>query len=363
MPAAISKLIAPNIQKIKAYTPIQADRSYIRLDAMESPCGFTDLPPNIYSKWLESLRHIEVNRYPLSWSNDIELRLKDTLNLCKSVSILPGNGSDELIMLLIILCGGTGVKVLSPSPSFSMYSHITNVLGGRFIGVNLNKDFSLDSDLFIKAIKQHTPNIIFISQPNNPTANFFPEYLIKIALEESSALVVIDRAYDFFCHPINSPTLNVTKYPNLVEIRTLSKIGMAGLRFGFASACPELIKELNKVRLPYNINILTKQSILFALDNISYFLQWSEDTVARRNHLYSKLQQINEIEVYPTETNFLLFKSKNLASNIITQKLKEKKILIKNLNDYHPLLQNCLRVSIGNNKENELFLQQFKKLL
>ena len=360
--AIIKKVVPPEIQQANAYVPVQVDKSAARLDAMENAYGFQDLSPTLFSLWLERLKNTEVNRYPLSWTDELQSRLKEEFALSPSAMLLPGNGSDELILLLILLCGGNKARVLSPSPSFSMYSHLTNVLGGKFIGVDLQEDFSLNLDSFRAAIKDNDPELIFISQPNNPTGNLFAPQALEIALATSNGLVVVDRAYDFFCSSGNLPSLDITQHPNMVELRTLSKIGMAGLRFGFAAAHPEVIEQLNKIRLPYNINSLTLQSILFAMDNIQYFLQWAAETVAQRDDLYHKMKEISAIETYPSETNFLLFRSNTLDAAIISEKLKDNKVLIKNLDKSHPLLRNCLRVSIGSPQENELFLNQLKRL-
>ena len=376
--AIIKKVVPPEIQQANAYVPVQADKSAARLDAMENAYGFQDLSPSLFDLWLERLKNIEVNRYPLSWTDELQTRLKEEFaipssasssispsvspSISPSVSLMPGNGSDELILLLILLCGGSKARVLSPSPSFSMYSHLTNVLGGKFIEVDLQEDFSLNLDSFRAAIEDNDPALIFIAQPNNPTGNLFAPQALEIALAKSNGLVVVDRAYDFFCSSSNPLSPDITQHPNMVELRTLSKIGMAGLRFGFAAAHPEVIDQLNKLRLPYNINSLTLQSILFAMDNIQYFLQWAAETVAQRDDLYHKMKEISAIETYPSETNFLLFRSNTLDAATISEKLKDNKVLIKNLDKYHPLLRNCLRVSIGSPQDNELFFNQLKRL-
>ncbi|MCH9664496.1 MAG: aminotransferase class I/II-fold pyridoxal phosphate-dependent enzyme [Gammaproteobacteria bacterium] len=309
----------------------------------------------------------------------MQSRLYDCLGIDKSMKFIAGNGSDELIMLLMLLCGtARGGKVLSPSPSFSMYRHLTQALGGEFIGVDLNADFTLDLDKFAEEIKKHRPQLVFLSQPNNPTGNLFPQEAAEIAAEllQASGLVVVDRAYEFFSRSNDgndgaanedssySKTL-ATKYPNLINLYTLSKIGVAGLRFGFAVGHKEVIHELSKLRLPYNINTLTCASIEFMTDNLSHFTKWADEIKESRDELSRQMMQMPGIQVFPSSTNFLLFRllgDANSAAACVDY-LQQNKVLIKSFDGYHDSLKNCLRVSLGTADENSLFLKQLEAYL
>lgn len=357
---------------------------YARLDAMESPYSFKNLPDELHTQWLDLIKEAEVNRYPPELSQEMRVQLYDYLGIDKSMEFIAGNGSDELIMLLMLLCGtARGGKVVSPSPSFSMYRHLTQALGGEFIGVDLNADFTLDLDKFAAEIKQHRPQLVFLSQPNNPTGNLFPQEAAEIAAEllQDSGLVVVDRAYEFFSRSDDGnedssyPQTLAAKYPNLINLYTLSKIGVAGLRFGFAMGHKEVVNELSKLRLPYNINTLTCASIEFMADNLSHFTKWADEIKESRDELSRQMMQMPGIQVFPSSTNFLLFRllggaksdvagvdGRSVGSGVsavaCVDYLQQNKVLIKSFDGYHKSLKNCLRVSLGTEDENSLFLKQ-----
>ena len=354
----LKKIISPGLGEIEPYIRAEYREGDTRLDAMESPYGFQDLPAELRKEWLEIISGAEVNRYPTQLSDDSLVFLQQQFSSSTDQRILLGNGSDEIILLLMLLVG-RGAKVLSPDPSFSMYSHISKGLGNKFVGVTLEDDFSLDLGKFEDAIKKNSPDIIFIAQPNNPTGNLFSEDAINLAAELSNGLVVVDRAYDFFY----AGDIKENNHPNLIELRTLSKIGTAGLRFGFALGNEELIYQLNKLRLPYNLNILTLRSVEFMLKHLKYFLDWADEIVKERDALAEQMQKLDGVQVFPSATNFLLFKLENKQASACYEDLKRNKVLIKNFDGYHPLLKNCLRISLGKQEDNFLFLEQLKKFV
>ena len=372
----LGKLTGPELAKLQAYIPSGKDKhkDYIRLDAMECPYGFSQLGDELSAKWLEKIKGAEVNRYPAGLSDEMKNNLQRQLGIAPTLDILPGNGSDELILLLMLLCGvARGGKLLSPSPSFSMYQHVTQALGGKYVGVDLESDFSLDQDKFVAKIREEKPQLVFIAQPNNPTGNLFSPEVIRAAAEANAdnGLVVIDRAYDFFCDKGGSGQDGTIyeEFPNLVELRTLSKIGMAGLRFGIVAAAGEVIGELNKLRLPYNVNVLSWLSIEFALQHLDEFKGWAAEIVAERDKLSKGLQGIDrsadKLEVFPSETNFIIFRLTGAGCDAqeCQSKLAAAKVLVKSFDGYHPLTKNCIRVSIGSPQENEVFLRELRKIL
>lgn len=366
----LKKLVPPALADIQSYEPSgNFGDDYARLDAMESPFGFRNLPADLQAKWLEIIKSAEVNRYPprLSQSSIDSLKILSSYKDIEAVKLVAGNGSDELILLLMLLCAvARGGKVLSPSPSFSMYSHITKAIGGEFIGIELEQDFSLDLDKFEQAIQEHKPQVIFIAQPNNPTGNLFPEQVISMAAElnADNGLVVVDRAYDFFCPP-NSSDKDYSRYFNLVELHTLSKIGTAGLRFGFALGHPQVMDELAKLRLPYNINTLTGCSIEFLLQHLGQFRSWAGDIIDYRQELIQQMTDMADLglEVFPSATNFILFRMQGVDATKCYDYLKDNKVLTKNFSDYHPLLKNCIRASIGTPDENSRLIKQLRDFL
>ena len=343
----LSKLIPPSLSELPPYEALRASSpNSVRLNAMESPYGLEELE----SKWLAALKKAEINRYPISHQRDFLRSLARSFDLPDS--LLLGNGSDELILLLLLLTGSK--KLLSPSPSFVMYEHLSRVVGATYIGVSLEEDFSLSTEKFVQAVRQHKPELIFLSLPNNPTGNFFSADLVEQTLQATEGLVVVDQAYCFFADSLSLPSLK--RHNNLVLMRTLSKLGLAGLRFGFLAADPYLIGELQKIRLPYNINALTLASVEWALGQLDYFYAKASLIVEQREQLYQDMRSMTSIEVYPSQTNFLLFRCLTKSAQEVFDLLKEQKILVRNLHNSHPLLANCLRVSMGLPEENRSFL-------
>ncbi len=363
----LQKLTPATMAEVKPYTrsTLTAIEDYARLDAMEAPYTFQDLPDSLQQKWLDTIKHTEANRYPPQLSQVAINKLYKFLNLPEGMGFIPGNGSDEIIMLLMLLCGtARGGKVLSPSPSFSMYGHLTKALGGEFIEVDLENDFTLDLNKFAQAIKEHKPQLVFLAQPNNPTGNLFSNEAVKLAAEllSDSGLVVVDRAYEFFLKELDVSG-DYTKQANVVNLYTLSKIGLAGLRFGFAATGGEIIHELSKLRLPYNINSLTCASIEVMADNLDCFRKHADNIITNRDELISELEKLDGIQIFPSSTNFILLRLLGGSSAECFKYLQQHKVLVKDFDGYHHLMQNCLRVSIGKPEENTLFLKNLSAYL
>lgn len=350
----LSKLVSPWVRELPAYEAVQAVPSAeARLSAMESPYGLEELQ----SEWLTTLAKAEINRYPISHQADFLHRLACSFNVPDS--LLLGNGSDELILLLLLLTGSK--KLLSPSPSFVMYEHLARAVGATYIGVPLAKDFSLSTKAFVEAVKEHKPELVFLALPNNPTGNFFSTDIVEQTLQVTEGLVVVDQAYGFFADSFPLPPMS--QHSNLLLMHTLSKLGMAGLRFGFLAADPYLIDELQKIRLPYNINALTLASVEWALGRLDYFYDKARLIVEQRDWLYQQMQSMAAIEVYPSQTNFLLFRCLARPAKEVFEQLKRNGIIVRNLDGSHPLLANCLRVSVGLPQENRLFIGNLTSVL
>ena len=268
-------------------------------------------------------------------------------------NILFGNGSDELIYYLITVFGG---PVLYPVPTFSMYGIISQALGEKRIEVPLDDEFDLDTDRILPLIKKEKPGIIFLSSPNNPTGNCFSaDRILKIV--ESTSLVVIDEAYQPFSSEKGFlPMLN--DYKNLVILRTLSKIGFAGLRVGFMIADKEIINEVNKVRLPFNINSLSQAAAAALLQNTHTIKLHMGLITSERERLLNELWKLRGIKPYPSEANFILFKVKN--SDKIYCRLLKKGVLVRNMRG---TVNECLRVTVGTKKENNIFIKALKEVM
>jgi histidinol-phosphate aminotransferase len=341
----IQKLVRPNIRSLSAYKAKEIPCK-VKLDANESPYGF--------KKTLKAAELIETNRYP-----DPEAKaLKKLLSKYVGVNpdnILQGNGSDELIYYLITAFGG---PVLYPTPTFSMYGIITQALGEEKIQIPLDKEFDLNLKDILKAIKKERPKLIFLSSPNNPTGNCYSsEKILKIIESTSSlSLVVVDEAYQPFSS--NKGLLPLLKdYKNLVFMRTLSKIGLAGLRVGFLIADKEIINEVNKVRLPFNLNSLSQAIAIEALKDRKTFQNHISAIASEREKLFVELKKMDGVTPYPSEANFILFRVSN--SDRVYKGLLEKGVLVRNMRG---VVDGCLRVTVGTPGENKIFLNTLKKV-
>jgi histidinol-phosphate aminotransferase len=342
----ITSLVKPNVCSLRAYEASEIPCK-VKLDANESPYGF------------RVLKSIEVNRYPDPEAKSLRKLVAKELKV-KTENILHGNGSDELIYYLITTFGG---PVLYPTPTFSMYGIISQALGEERFEIPLDERFDLDIEEILRTIKKHKPKLIFLSSPNNPTGNCFsPEKILKILELTSSpfsplSLVVIDEAYQSFSGKRSFLSL-LKKYKNLIILKTLSKIGLAGLRVGFIIADSEIIKEVNKVRLPFNLNSISQRLAIEALKNKKQLQSCIASIISERKRLFKEMEKINGIKPYPSEANFILFRSVN--SDKIYKALQKKGILIRNMKG---IIDGCLRVTVGTPKENTFFLKELKRSL
>ncbi|MDP2901525.1 MAG: histidinol-phosphate transaminase [Methylovulum sp.] len=350
----ISSVFRKEILAMSAYKVASAE-GLIKLDAMENPYGW---PEDLKTRWLETLKDCPLNRYPDPEAKRLVQTIRAHDHIPERYSILLGNGSDEIIQLLLMALPPTA-SVLTPAPGFVMYKQISGCLGLKYYGIPLLSDnFELDLPAMLAAIGQHQPAVIFIAYPNNPTGNLFNEAAIHDIIKTAKGLVVIDEAYAPFAEASFMASLG--QYTNLLVMRTVSKLGLAGLRLGYITGDPEIIGQLNKIRLPYNLNSLTQLSADFALSNKALFDQQTQAICANRSLVFNQLNTMNGITAFPSSANFILFRTpKNQADSIYTT-IKQRGVLIKNLNPQGGLLKDCLRVTIGADNENDAFIAALK---
>lgn len=341
-----SQVIRPGVRALSAYH-VDPVGDLVKLDAMENPYG---LPPALREAWLEALRDAELNRYPDAAATALKDKLRSALSLPEEAAIVLGNGSDEIIQLVQMTVGG---PVLAPVPTFVMYEMAARFLGLEFAGVPLDAAFRLDGDAMAAAIRHRRPAVVFIAFPNNPTGNLFDEHAVRRVIEAAPGLVVIDEAYHAFAG--RSLMDCVEEYPNVVVMRTLSKLGLAGLRLGFAAGDPAWIGELEKVRMPYNVNVLTQKSTVFALDHLDTFMEQAGRIRQERERVAAALGRAG-YRCFPSDTNFILFRSDARSADEVFRAVRDGGVLIKNIAGFHPSLAGCLRVSIGTPEENDRFL-------
>ena len=353
----IATVIRPEIKALSAYKVADAT-GYIKLDAMENPYTW---PEEIKAEWLKVIQTAEINRYPDPEAKALCRILKKYNQIPVDSEILLGNGSDEIIQLLLMALPANAT-VMAPEPSFVMYKQIAQCLGLNYQGLPLLADsFELDLVAMLANIKSQQPEIIFLAYPNNPTGNLFDSNAIEQIIQCAKGLVIIDEAYAPFTD--FSFIQQLTKHKNLLVMRTVSKLGLAGLRLGFISGNPSIINQLNKARLPYNINILTQCSVEFALSHPDMFARQTEILCHERARMFIQLSTLKDIQPCPSAANFILFRTAKDKATDIFNALKEQGILIKNLSPQKGLLSDCLRVTIGKPEENNAFIKALKKAI
>jgi histidinol-phosphate aminotransferase len=352
----VVRVVRPEIRAISAYAVAKVGTDpWVKLDAMENPYP---LPDAVQARLSEALGRVGINRYPDASGEGAKRALRSALDIPDDAGLLLGNGSDELIQIIVSVVAQPRAVVLAPDPSFVMYRMDALYASMRFVGVPLRPDFSLDRDAILAAIERESPAVIFLAYPNNPTGNLFADGDVEAILAASRGLVVIDEAYYAFADA--SFLARVPEFPNLLVLRTLSKVGMAGIRLGYAVAAPAWIAELNKVRQPYNVNALTQAAVEALLFDTGWIAEQAAAIRGERKRLESALAQLPDVRVYPTQTNFVVVRVSD--ANRIFDGLKARRILIKNLHGWHPLLSNCLRITVGTPEENDLVLSALHEL-
>jgi len=353
----INTVFRKEVLSLSAYKVAEA-KNLIKLDAMENPYTW---PEEIKQQWLKEIKDCPINRYPDPEARQLAETIKHTNKIPSQSEILLGNGSDEIIQLLLMALPADAT-VLAPSPGFVMYKQVALSLGLNYQAIPLLADsFELDLALMIKAIKETQPLVIFLAYPNNPTSNLFNEQDIKEILKIAPGMVIVDEAYAPFA---DASFINkLPEHENLLVMRTVSKLGLAGLRLGFIAGNKAIIEQLNKIRLPYNINCLTQATANFALKNQDLFDQQTQQICRDRSFVLNQLNQLPTLTAYPSAANFILFKTKRNQAPFIFERLKKYGILIKNLSAQGGILSDCLRVTIGKPEENEIFLESMKEII
>jgi histidinol-phosphate aminotransferase len=353
----INKLVRPEIRAMKAYH-VPPAQDLIKLDAMENPWSWSD---DMRRAWLEALHPVEINRYPDPAARDLQKGLREAMGVPDTSAVVLGNGSDELIQMIIQTVAAPGRVVLAPEPTFVMYRQIAVVANMDYVGVPLADDFSIDATAMLAALEQHQPAVTFIAYPNNPTGNLFDAGCLRNILSRASGLVVIDEAYAPFTDASFMDELQ--RHDNLLVLRTVSKMGLAGLRLGLLAGAPAWLEQIDKTRLPYNISTLNQATGVFALAHADVFAEQARAIREQRAGLIRGLQAFGSLSVYPSDANFILFRTPAGQATSIFEGLKSAGILIKNLHGSAPALEDCLRVTVGLPEENAAFLAALQQLL
>jgi histidinol-phosphate aminotransferase len=345
-------LVRPEILALKAY-PVPSSEGMVKLDAMENP--YT-LPEELRRQLAGVLARVDVNRYPAPSPQKLRDAIARRMKVPAGLQVLLGNGSDELIQILITALARPGAKMMYPSPTFVMYSMGGTFSGMQTVPVALREDFSFDADAFIARMQAENPALVFIAYPNNPTGVLYPEADIVKVIKACKGLVVLDEAYHVFAG--KSFIEKVSEFPNLVVIRTVSKLGLAGIRLGYLIGRPEWVEQLDKVRPPYNVSVLTQAAALFMLEKLDVLEGQAARILSERKNLGEALKALKGVTVYPSEANFFLIRVSDAQRTY--EGLKQQNVLVRNL---HPGLKNCLRVTVGTPDENRILLAALRESL
>ena len=350
---AIQNLVRENIRNMAAYAVADVPASFVKLDAMELPYRF---PEDLRRELAAELAEAQINRYPNPAACGLQPLLRATFDIPEAARIVLGNGSDELIQLLTMLLAKPGAKMLAPEPGFVMYRHNAALFGMEYVGVPLNPDFTLNLDAMLAAIETHRPALVFLACPNNPTGVPFSREDVQAVIDAAPGVVVVDEAYGAFSGGSFLPQAGGAE--KLVVLRTLSKIGFAGLRLGYACCHSALAAELAKIVPPYNMNQLSLAAAKFALRHYGWVAEKIDILKHERARLAQELAALPDVRVFPSEANFLTARVPDAASVFDT--LKANGILIKKLHGAHPLLEGCLRFTVGTPEQNRQVLAVLK---
>lgn len=357
------QIIREDVQAMSAY-PVAAAAGLVKLDVMESPYR---LPDWLAKEVGDVVANLELNRYPVPSAHKLRALIRDVMQVPAGCEVLLGTGSDECIQYITAAIAREGATVMAPAPSFAMFQLYAQFYRLPFVGVPLNPDFTLDVERFIGAMQQHNPALVWLAFPNNPTGNSFPLAAIERIIAAAPGLVVIDEAYQPFAGATLMP--RIAEVDNLVVLRTVSKIGMAGVRLGYVSGHPEWIKEFDKTRSPFNVSVLSEAVAIKLLENKKVLDEQAAIVRAEREKLVAALKGISGLTQFPSAANFVLARiegdgqGRAGAGTRVFERMKQQGVLVKNFSGGHPLLDNCLRLTVGTPAENTAMLAALKTAL
>jgi histidinol-phosphate aminotransferase len=351
--ARIATTLRDDVRALARY-PVAVADGWVKLDAMENPYG---IPAEVREAMAAAIARVPVNRYPDGDARVVKAALRENLRLDRAAGLMLGNGSDELIQILTAAVAAPGAVVLAPEPSFVMYRRNALIAHARYVGVALAEDFRLDVAAMLQAIERERPALVWLAFPNNPTGNLFDVADVERIVRAAPGLVAIDEAYYAFADASFLP--RVLEFPNVIVVRTVSKIGFAGLRLGYAVAHADWIDELEKIRPPYNVNALTQAALPVLLAHADTFAQQAAEIRRERARVDCALAALPGVRTFPTQTNFVLARVPDAAGWFET--LCDARILVKNVDAWHPLLAGCLRITVGTPAENDALIHALRQ--
>lgn len=351
MPNPLDK-IKSQVKKLSAYT-LNAPECQIKINQNENPY---DMPEEIKTEVLTRLANRPWSRYPTFVPVDLLVALAK-FSHWRADGVLAGNGSNELIQALLTVTVGQGTKVLISEPTFTLYRLLIEVLGGEVVSLPLTNTFEYD----IEKIKQTAQDVdlVIICSPNNPTGCVIKDKDLKELLSNFSGLVILDEAYHEFSRQTVVPLLK--QFNNLVVLRTFSKaMAMAGLRVGYLLSHPDLVKEIAKAKLPYNLNFFSLTAAIVAMERFELLSPIIDNLISERERLFQELSKINGLRPIPSQANFILTET-TIAPLELMSKLQEQGILARDVSRY-PMLSNFVRFSVGTVAENNELIANLKSI-
>jgi len=337
--------IKPQVRALAAYT-LAARRAAIKINQNENPY---EMEARIKERVLAFARERPWGRYPAFDPQELLDRLAAFAGW-KPDGILAGNGSNELIEALLLCTVGPGARVVIPEPTFTLYALLTKVLGGEAVRASLGPELEYDAEALLRVQKEHSPTLTIVCSPNNPTGGSLALADVERLCAATSGLVVIDEAYHEFSGQTAVPLL--ARHANLVVLRTFSKaMAMAGLRVGYLMASPELVREINKARLPYNLNFFSEAAAMAAVEEWPSLKVAIDRLIVLRERLRQELARIPGVKVYPSTANFFLVELAEAEPKAVFEAVYRRGILVRDVTSY-PRLARCLRVSVGSEEEN-----------
>jgi histidinol-phosphate aminotransferase len=345
--------IKPAVAQLQAYDPHKRPGP-VKLDANEHPYV---LPAVVREAVLQALAAVSINRYPDPEAADLRQALAKRLDVTPDMLLL-GNGSDELVQMVLMACGAPGASVLTPTPTFSMYGLGARILDQQLVEVPLTTDWELDVPQMLAVIARVQPRVTFLATPNNPTANGFASAAVRQLIEAVPGIIVIDEAYYEFSGQTVLPLLPSCRH--LLVFRTLSKVGMAGLRVGILVGHPEVVYEINKVRLPYNLSAYSQAAAVVVLQHWEMLAPEFRTIVYERERLREDLGGFPGMTVFPSQANFVLARI-DIGAARMGEALAEQGILVRHFPG-SPALQDCLRITVGTPPENAFLVSTWQTI-
>ncbi len=320
-----------------------------KLDQNENAFG----PPEpVRRALMEAAERESFHRYPDLEATEIREALGKLFDW-PSEGILVANGSNELLLMLAMATLEKGRTAIAPSPSFSTFAYVTQLMGSDLVEIPAEKNLTHRSGPFVAAITKNEPSLVFLCTPNNPTGSAMSPMEVQSVAASGQGILAVDEAYCEFSGWSALELLPST--PHLVVLRTFSKAaGLAGLRIGYLMAHPELAEEIGKAQLPYAVNQFSRVGALAACEHYDLIRARARVIVEERDRLYSLLQSFHGIKPYPSQTNFILFECA-LGAQPVYEGILSRGVLVRNLSS-HPRLSRCLRVTVGRREETDQFI-------